>query len=118
MPRERNRAELSMPVISEPTAAVEMPVLDAGSAAERDSEKKKSKRRKMKEKVVRDSFTMPEDDYARINALKSKCLEQGLVVKKSEILRAGLRVLSDLEPEQLSAIVEGVERIKTGRPKK
>jgi hypothetical protein len=52
----------------------------------------KAKRLK-KEKVVRDSFTMPKSDYEKLAALKQKCLDAGVAVKKSELLRAGLLLL-------------------------
>jgi hypothetical protein len=83
-----------------------------GAAAE-----SKVKRTK-KEKVVRDSFTMPKSDYEKIAALKEKCLAAGVSVKKSEILRAGLLVLEAAAPKRLLAAVTAVEQVKTGRPAK
>jgi len=67
-------------------------------------------------KLIRDSFTMPEFDYARIKALKTRLLNNGVEAKKSEILRAGLLALESLNDNQLQKIVNQVERIKTGRP--
>ena len=75
-------------------------------------------RRTKKEKVVRDSFTMPKSDYEKIAALKQKCLAAGVSVKKSEILRAGLLVLEAAAPKRLLAAVTAVEQVKTGRPAK
>jgi hypothetical protein len=77
----------------------------------------KDKRAK-KEKVVRDSFTMPKSDYDKIAALKQKCLEAGVSVKKSEILRAGLVLLESAALKRLLAAVSAVEQVKTGRPAK
>jgi hypothetical protein len=77
----------------------------------------KSKRVK-KEKVVRDSFTMPKSDYAKIAALKQKCLESGVSVKKSELLRAGLLLLESAPTKRLLTAVSTVETVKTGRPTK
>ncbi|HEY7986998.1 MAG TPA: hypothetical protein VIE17_08755 [Methylophilaceae bacterium] len=70
-----------------------------------------------KQKMVRDSFTMPSDDYAKLSMLKNKCLENGIEVKKSELIRAGLIALSKMPDKTLLSAVTGVERIKTGRPK-
>lgn len=75
----------------------------------------KAKRQK-KEKVVRDSFTMPKSDYERIASLKQKCLDAGVAVKKSELLRAGLILLDALSSKRLVAAVSTVETVKTGRP--
>jgi hypothetical protein len=71
-----------------------------------------------KEKVVRDSFTMPKSDYEKIAALKQKCLDVGVSVKKSEVLRAGLLLLEGATSKRLLAAISAVEAVKTGRPSK
>lgn len=71
-----------------------------------------------KVKVIRDSFTMPQGDYAKIAELKQICHQAGLQVKKSELLRAGLHALSKLGVSQLKLAITRMEQIKTGRPKK
>jgi hypothetical protein len=75
---------------------------------------KKSKTAKTK--VIRDSFSFPEEDYLKISELKKTCLAQGIHVKKGEILRAGLHLLSKLNLAELKQVVEQVERVQTGRP--
>lgn len=67
-------------------------------------------------KLIRDSFTMPEFDYVRIKALKSRLLAAGVEIKKSEVLRAGLLALESMTDARLQKVVNQVERIKTGRP--
>jgi hypothetical protein len=69
-------------------------------------------------KVVRDSFTMPQSDYAKLGKLKQMCLKAGLQVKKSEFLRAGLLVLDEMSATQLKKTIAKIEQRKTGRPKK
>lgn len=76
------------------------------------------KKQKIKVKVVRDSFTMPQNEYQKIAQIKETCLEAGLQVKKSEVLRAGLKALAGMSPAQLKRALSGLEKIKTGRPKK
>ncbi len=71
-----------------------------------------------KEKVIRDSFTMPKSEYQKISDIKTVCLASGLSVKKSEVLRAGLKVLGKLNAAQLKLALSGIERVKTGRPNK
>jgi len=89
-------------------AAAEVPKTDAAPV-------EKAKREK-KEKVVRDSFTMPKSDYAKIAALKQKCLDAGVHVKKSELLRAGLALLEGISEKRLAAVLSDLETVKTGRP--
>lgn len=90
----------------------------AKAAGQPEKKHKKEKKPGDKVKVVRDSFTMPQTDYDLIAALKQKALKAGLHVKKSELLRIGLQTLSKLSAAQLKTAISGLEKIKTGRPKK
>lgn len=80
--------------------------------------KKHKKEDKGNDRLVRDSFTIPAKEYEVIDDLKKRYLENGIHMKKSEILRAGLLALSSMDLEDLKAVAERVERIKPGRPKK
>lgn len=92
------------------------PALNGKSArAKKENPKKASAK---KEKVVRDSFTMPKTDYEKIAILKKKCLDAGVAVKKSELLRAGLQLLESTSEKRLLAAIAAVETVKTGRPSK
>ena len=71
-----------------------------------------------KPKLVRDSYAMPEAEYARIAELKKRLAALGSEVKKSELLRGGLALLAALNDAELKAVMGRVERIKTGRPAK
>jgi hypothetical protein len=78
----------------------------------------KKPKKEQKVKVVRDSFTMPEGEYRKIAEIKEAALQAGQPVKKSEVLRAGLKALAAMSPTQLKRALAGLEKIKTGRPKK
>ena len=78
----------------------------------------KKPKRENKKKVVRDSFTMPQNEYVRIAQIKNACLKAKMHVKKSEILRAGLILLAELKVAQLKRVLGSLEKIKTGRPRK
>ena len=71
-----------------------------------------------KAKLVRDSFTMPDGEYALIAALKKRCLDAGVPAKKSEILRAAVANLAKLSDASVVAAVRRLDVIKTGRPAK
>lgn len=89
------------------------------TAAPKAAKESKPKKAVIKKpKLVRDSFTFPESDYALFATLKQKALQGGREIKKSELLRAGLNVLSALSQEELLGILAKVESIKTGRPSK
>lgn len=71
-----------------------------------------------KTKMVRDSFTMPHNDYDLIAGIKERCLKAGVSTKKSEVLRAALQRLAALSDATLVKTIDGLEKIKTGRPSK
>ena len=73
---------------------------------------------KLKPKLVRDSFTMPKTEYAAIDVLKQRAAKLARPVKKSELLRAGIKLLSALDDKALLLAVNAVPTIKTGRPGK
>jgi hypothetical protein len=68
--------------------------------AAKKSTPKKSK--KAKQKVVRHSFKIPEEEYGMIAALKKKLIAAGIAVKKSDLLRAGIKELSRLSSADLN----------------
>jgi hypothetical protein len=61
---------------------------------------------------------MTEADFALIATLKSRALGAKRAAKKSELVRAGLRVLGALDAKALVAALDRLEAIKTGRPRK
>lgn len=73
---------------------------------------------KIKAKLVRDSFTMPDGDFALIAQLKDKALGFKRPTKKSELLRAGLQVLNGLSDAKLKAALQALAPLQAGRPKK
>ncbi len=66
---------------------------------------------KLKIKIVRD-FSMPQVEYQNIAKIKDECQKAGLHAKKSEILRAGLKVLSEMSREQIIRIIVSLPKTK------
>ncbi|MCE9633446.1 MAG: hypothetical protein K8Q92_04595 [Methylophilales bacterium] len=58
-----------------------------------------------KVKMIRDSFSLPAPDHALLTTLKKSCQDQGRKVKKSDLLRAGISLLSKLSPGELAKLV-------------
>jgi hypothetical protein len=71
-----------------------------------------------KPKLVRDGFTMPKNEYAVLDVLKLRAAKLGRPVKKSELLRAGVKALEAMSDTALTQALDNVPAIKTGRPKK
>jgi hypothetical protein len=89
---------------------------EAVKTVESDATPPIKKSKIVKAKVIRDSFSFPEQDYLKISELKKTCLAAGIHVKKGEILRAGLHLLTQLNLTELKQAVEKVEKVQTGRP--
>ena len=106
-------AKPAAPAAAKPVAKAAKPAAPQAAASEAPAKAKKDGK---KPKLVRDSFTLPESDYALFASMKARCLAKGVEVKKSELLRAALRQLSGLDDPMLIAVMAQVERIKTGRP--
>ncbi len=71
-----------------------------------------------KPKLVRDSFTMPEGEYAVLSVVKKNCLKAGIEVKKSQLLRIGLALLNKTDNATLKKMIAELPALKAGRPKK
>ena len=70
-----------------------------------------------KSKLVRDSFSMPEPEYAVLGSVKKACLKAGVEVKKSELLRIGVALISKMDVTGLKAVLATLPPLKAGRPK-
>jgi len=99
--------------------AADLPVAPAVEEAEAIStEETADKHSKAKKpKLVRDSFTIPKTEYAVLDELKDRATQLALPVKKSELLRAGIKALAAMSDAAFVATLGTVPAIKTGRPK-
>ncbi|MFN9727806.1 hypothetical protein [Acidovorax sp.] len=111
-PRAKSAASKSAPKAQTPTKAKPPAVQLTAQPAAADKEAKARK-----PKLVRDSFTFPKDEYAAIEALKERLASLGQPVKKSELLRAGLKALAGMPDTALRTALQAVPSLKTGRPK-
>ena len=71
-----------------------------------------------KTKLVRDSFTIPKTEYSVLDDLKQRAGKLASPVKKSELLRAGIKALAAMSEDVFLAALKAEPAIKTGRPAK
>ena len=71
-----------------------------------------------KPKLVRDSFTMPEDEYRVLGEVKKACIKAGFEVKKSELLRVGVAMIQKMDLPSLKGMLATLPPLKAGRPKR
>ena len=84
-----------------------------------DSKKAKPEKAKVEKiRMERDSFTMPKDEYAQLTLLKARLNSMGQPAKKSELLRAGIKLLAAMSDNTLKTTLAKIPVIKTGRPNK
>jgi hypothetical protein len=95
---------------AKPPKAAKVP--KAPKAADKPADKAR------KPKLVRDSFTIPKDEYTVLGDLKLRAAKLGRPAKKSEVLRAGVMALASMGDAAFLASVSGVPAVKTGRPAK
>ena len=72
----------------------------------------------VKTKLVRDSFAIPEKEYAALVAVKKACLKAGLEIKKTELIRIGIALVNNLTTAKIKTAQAKLTQISAGRPKK
>ncbi len=96
----------------------------AKKAATKKTTKKSSKKthakalKPVKTKLIRDSFAIPENEYAALVAVKKSCLKAGLEIKKTELIRIGIALVNNLTTAKIKTAKGKLTPISAGRPKK
>jgi len=117
--KTKQAAVLAAPRKASAKKAKAAPVAKAGAEAVPAAAAAPAKPAKAhKPKLVRDSFTIPKDEYAVLEALKSRALGLGQHARKSELLRAGIQALGAMNDGAFLKAVGAVPTLKTGRPRK
>ncbi|ESA36570.1 hypothetical protein N836_07285 [Leptolyngbya sp. Heron Island J] len=86
------------------------------SKVEGEQGKQAKKVKLSKPKVIRDSFSLPKDDYELIGKLQQRCLGMAQSASKSQLVRAGLHALVKMPDAELVKVLDSLEQVKTGRP--
>ena len=107
------RAKVKKPVVKTPLSKT-LTGTKIGKAVKTSKAVKPEKAKKPK--LVRDSFTIPKAEYEVLEALKQRATRLTRSVKKSELLRAGIKALAALSDAAFLTALEQVPAIKTGRP--
>lgn len=103
--------------VAKPASRSTAPPVSARSAAVKTAAVPRDKKPR-KPKLVRDSFTIPKNEFTVLQDLKQRAGKSGTAAKKSEILRAGIKALAAMNDAAFAAALQAVPAIKTGRPAK
>ena len=111
--------EVMLPVVALDEAQAQADALDGGDRKKaREKDKDKDKPKAKKQKLVRDSFTMPEPEYEALADVKKACIRSGLAVKKSELLRVAVALLRKMDVADIEQALAALTPVKAGRPSK
>jgi hypothetical protein len=112
--KPRAPAKPAVKAAAKPAAKAAEPV--AKAPASQPAPKAVKVEKAKKPKLVRDSFTIPKPEYMVLEDLKQRAAKLARPVKKSELLRAGIKALAAMPDVGFLAAVQAVPAIKTGRP--
>lgn len=98
------------------STAVKAATKPVGNAGSKALEAKAAKVKRVK--MVRDSISIPKTEFQVLGEMKTRAGKLGVEVKKTELIRAGLKVLSALTDTPFAAAIRAVPNLKTGRPAK
>ena len=101
---------------SKKVAPTKKPVLSPKLANKSPKHAKSTKPTKIK--LVHDSFSMPEGEYALLGQVKKACSTAGIKLKKSELIRIAIGQLSKMSNAKIAAAKSSLTELKPSRSKK
>ena len=107
------------PVVKQPTLAASSPTKEKvllGNGGFVKGARVTRKTPKGESVIIRETFSLPPSESSRIDALRMRAAQAGVMLNRSEIVRAGIAALASLEDEAFAEIANNVPKLKTGRP--
>jgi hypothetical protein len=65
--------------------------------------------------VVRETFSLPPNDSSAIEAVRRRGAVAGVMLNRSEVVRAGIAALLKVDGKTFNEVVSGVPKLKSGR---
>lgn len=66
--------------------------------------------------IIRETFSLPPGESMDIDAARRRCAVAGVMLNRSEVIRAGIAALAKLDDATFLAVTSSVPKLKTGRP--
>jgi hypothetical protein len=113
--------------VAKGTAAKAMPaelkaglkaVAKAKAPAKPGKVKAEEAKKEKREKVVRESFSVPKTEAAVLKTVRTELAKGGVIVTKSEILRAGLTLLANQGTDRVKELIGALPVVPKGKGKK
>jgi hypothetical protein len=96
------------------SAAVKVATKTVDNAGTKADAARSAKAKKVK--MVRDSISMPKTEFQVLGELKLRADKLGVEVKKTELIRAGIKALAAMTDTSFAAAIRAVPILKPGRP--
>lgn len=90
----------------------------ANSVQEKGKDKKSKPAKKKREKVVRDSYSIPKSQFAQLKAMRTDLAKTGRIASKSELLRAGLALLFRQSTADVKELIDALTPAPRGKSTK
>jgi len=90
----------------------------ASSIQGKGKDKKNKSEKKKREKVVRDSYSIPKSQYAQLKAMRTDLAKTGRIASKSELLRAGLALLFRQSTTAVKELIDALTPAPLGKSAK
>jgi hypothetical protein len=71
----------------------------------------------LRNNVERKTFSIPSEELLVLKQLKDKALDYKIVITDSEVIRVGLKEISNIESFKFCEKIAGLKKLKCGRPK-
>lgn len=97
-----------------PAQEAASPAVNAPAEEQAPGKKTKS----AKPRLVRGSFALSEDDHAMLADLKKACQQEGIAIKKSELLRVAIGLLRQVDTASLAHIIASLPPTKRAKDRK
>lgn len=94
-----------------PGAPVKVVGRNSGNGIAKTTAPTKSSAKQSGIKIERYSYKMPKSEHETIVALKEKLNEQGIKVKKSELIRAGMHLLVNLSDAKIKSSLDKISAV-------
>ena len=110
--------KLEKPAKTDKVAKVEKIEKAVDKSAEKIADKAEKPVKAPRDKVVRDSFSMPKSEHAQLKVLRETLARAGRICTKSELLRVGMQLLMKEPAAGVKALVEGLTAVPKGKSAK
>lgn len=67
-------------------------------------------------KILKKTFTIPEDEFELMDSLRKRVARNGVIVNKSEVLRSALIYLNKQDDKEIVNIIGSLRKLSSGRP--